>query len=90
MPAALLVLDRQHGLYLPERDWTEDQPAGAGMHELRPSLHRQRTHLGLNDDDAQPFFCQAVEVGVTFWDTANTYQVGISEEIIRLATGPRA
>jgi aryl-alcohol dehydrogenase-like predicted oxidoreductase len=38
-------------------------------------------HMSLNDDDAQPFFCQAVEVGVTFWDTANTYQLGISGEI---------
>lgn len=25
----------------------------------------------LNDDQAQPFFEQAVELGITFWDTAN-------------------
>jgi aryl-alcohol dehydrogenase-like predicted oxidoreductase len=36
----------------------------------------------LDDDAAQPFFLQAVELGVTFWDTANTYQHGTSEELV--------
>src|SRR5579872_880678 len=36
----------------------------------------------LNDEDAQPFFRQAVEAGITFWDTANTYQHGTSEELV--------
>jgi aryl-alcohol dehydrogenase-like predicted oxidoreductase len=36
----------------------------------------------LNDDQAQPFFEQAVELGITFWDTANTYQAGTSEEVV--------
>src|SRR3984885_12838262 len=36
----------------------------------------------LGDDPAQPFFRQAVELGVTFWDTANTYQAGTSEELV--------
>src|SRR5260370_8416334 len=36
----------------------------------------------LDDDDAQPFFRQAVEMGVTFWDTANVYQLGTSEEVV--------
>jgi 1-deoxyxylulose-5-phosphate synthase len=35
----------------------------------------------LADDGAQPFFQQAVELGITFWDTANTYQAGTSEEV---------
>src|ERR1700749_1900974 len=35
----------------------------------------------LADDDAQPFFRQAVELGITFWDTANVYQAGTSEEV---------
>ena len=34
-----------------------------------------------NDDDAQPFFRQAIELGITFWDTANVYQAGTSEEV---------
>jgi len=29
--------------------------------------------------EAQPFFRQAVELGITFWDTANVYQHGTSE-----------
>ena len=36
----------------------------------------------LTEDEAQPFFRQAVELGVTFWDTANVYQLGTSEEIV--------
>src|SRR4029079_10532625 len=35
----------------------------------------------LADDDAQPFFLQAIELGITFWDTANVYQAGTSEEV---------
>ena len=36
----------------------------------------------LDEDDAAPFFQQAVELGVTFWDTANGYQSGTSEEFV--------
>src|SRR6185436_4635288 len=36
----------------------------------------------LTEDRAQPFLRQAVELGVTFWDTANVYQLGTSEEIV--------
>ena len=36
----------------------------------------------LDEDAAQPFFRQAVELGVTFWDTANVYQRGTSEEYV--------
>jgi aryl-alcohol dehydrogenase-like predicted oxidoreductase len=36
----------------------------------------------LDDEDAQPFFRQALELGITFWDTANTYQLGTSEEVV--------
>jgi len=36
----------------------------------------------LADDEAQPYFAQAVELGITFWDTANTYQAGTSEEVV--------
>ena len=36
----------------------------------------------LDDDAAQPFFRQAAEAGITFWDTANTYQHGTSEELV--------
>src|SRR5829696_9751964 len=36
----------------------------------------------LDDDAAQPFFRQAIELGITFWDTANAYQAGTSEELV--------
>ncbi len=36
----------------------------------------------LNEEDSQPFFAQAVESGITFWDTANVYSLGSSEEFV--------
>lgn len=36
----------------------------------------------LTEEDAAPFFRQAVELGITFWDTANVYQAGTSEEVV--------
>jgi 1-deoxyxylulose-5-phosphate synthase len=42
----------------------------------------ERAHRwALADEEAQPFFEQAIELGITFWDTANTYQAGTSEEV---------
>ena len=45
--------------------------AAAGMHQWT-----------LDEEAAAPFFRQAVEHGVTFWDTANVYQGGTSEEFV--------
>jgi aryl-alcohol dehydrogenase-like predicted oxidoreductase len=45
--------------------------AAAGMHAWT-----------LGEEAAAPFFRQAVELGVTFWDTANVYQGGTSEEFV--------
>ena len=50
--------------------------AGAGLHQWT-----------LDEDAAAPFFRQAVEAGVTFWDTANVYQGGTSEEFVSRAIG---
>jgi aryl-alcohol dehydrogenase-like predicted oxidoreductase len=36
----------------------------------------------LGDEAAEPIFRQAVELGITFWDTANAYGFGSSEEIV--------
>ncbi len=36
----------------------------------------------LSEDESGPFFAQAVEHGITFWDTANVYSHGSSEEIV--------
>ena len=35
----------------------------------------------LGDETAAPMFRQAVDLGITFWDTANVYSAGTSEEI---------
>jgi 1-deoxyxylulose-5-phosphate synthase len=35
-----------------------------------------------DDEEAQPFFQQAFELGITFWDAANVYSIGSSEEIV--------
>jgi aryl-alcohol dehydrogenase-like predicted oxidoreductase len=43
----------------------------------------ERAHQwALIDEEAQPFFQQAIELGITFWDTANVYQAGTSEEVV--------
>jgi len=36
----------------------------------------------LDDTAAEPIFRQALELGITFWDTANVYGFGTSEEIV--------
>ena len=36
----------------------------------------------LDDEAAQSFFRQAVEAGITLWDTSNNYQHGTSEELV--------
>lgn len=36
----------------------------------------------LDEESSQPYFRQAVELGITFWDTANSYGAGTSEEFV--------
>jgi len=36
----------------------------------------------LNENESQPFFKQALDLGINFFDTANVYSVGTSEEIL--------
>ncbi len=36
----------------------------------------------LTEEQSQPFFRQAIELGITHWDTANVYQQGTSEEFV--------
>ena len=52
---------------------------GAGLHRWT-----------LDEDAAAPLFRQAVELGVTFWDTANVHQLGTSEEIVDREAGAPA
>ena len=41
-----------------------------------------REEWALDYDAAAPFFRQALELGITFWDTANIYSFGASEKIV--------
>jgi aryl-alcohol dehydrogenase-like predicted oxidoreductase len=43
-----------------------------------PGAHR----WALTENDAATFFRQAIELGITLWDTANSYQNGTSEELV--------
>ncbi|MEU1804755.1 aldo/keto reductase [Streptomyces sp. NPDC019937] len=36
----------------------------------------------LSEEESEPIFRQAAELGITFWDTANVYSFGSSEEIV--------
>jgi len=49
-------------------------PAGP----LRPGSHA----WALNEADSQPFFKQALDLGINFFDTANVYSTGASEEFL--------
>ncbi len=44
--------------------------------------NRGNSRWSLGDEAAEPIFRQAVELGITFWDTANIYSLGTSEEIV--------
>lgn len=49
-------------------------PAG----KLRPGSHAWT----LSEEESQPFLRQALEAGINFFDTANVYAVGASEEVL--------
>src|SRR5580658_7251035 len=49
-------------------------PAGP----LRPGSHA----WALNEADSKPFFKQALDLGINFFDTANVYSTGSSEEFL--------
>jgi aryl-alcohol dehydrogenase-like predicted oxidoreductase len=42
----------------------------------------ERMPWTLDDESAEPLFREALELGITFWDTANIYGHGSSEEIV--------
>jgi aryl-alcohol dehydrogenase-like predicted oxidoreductase len=44
--------------------------------------HRGFNEWSLEEDAAEAFFRQALDLGITFWDTANVYQLGSSEEYV--------
>lgn len=49
-----------------------------GTGELKPGRHA----WALSEQESQPFFRQALELGINFFDTANVYSSGASEEVL--------
>src|SRR5579872_58002 len=41
-----------------------------------------RQPWALNEEESQPFFRQALDLGINFFDTANVYSAGTSEEVL--------
>jgi aryl-alcohol dehydrogenase-like predicted oxidoreductase len=52
-----------------------------GLHDLRRSRAR-RSPWTLPEEQSRPILRQAVELGINFFDTANAYSDGTSEEIV--------
>jgi 1-deoxyxylulose-5-phosphate synthase len=46
--------------------------------ELKPGSHAWT----LNEEESKPFFRQALDLGINFFDTANVYSSGASEEVL--------
>jgi 1-deoxyxylulose-5-phosphate synthase len=43
-------------------------------------ISRGQSQWTLSEEESQPFFQQALDLGITLWDTANVYSLGSSEE----------
>src|SRR5713101_7459940 len=54
---------------------TYGQPATG---KIKPGSHA----WALNEEESQPFLRQALDLGINFFDTANVYSVGASEEVL--------
>jgi aryl-alcohol dehydrogenase-like predicted oxidoreductase len=46
--------------------------------QIKPGSHA----WALNEEESQPFLKQALDFGINFFDTANVYSVGASEEVV--------
>src|ERR1700688_3421086 len=46
--------------------------------KIKPGSHA----WALNEEESQPFLRQALELGMNFFDTANVYSAGASEEVL--------
>jgi aryl-alcohol dehydrogenase-like predicted oxidoreductase len=56
---------------------------GCMSYGVAPAVLRPGSHAwALNEEQSQPFFRQALDLGINFFDTANVYSTGSSEEIL--------
>jgi aryl-alcohol dehydrogenase-like predicted oxidoreductase len=47
-----------------------------------PEADNQKRQWVLNDAESRPFLRQALDLGINFFDTANVYSLGASEEVV--------
>ena len=52
--------------------------ASAAAGKPKPGSHA----WALNEEESRPFFRQALDLGINFFDTANVYSAGASEEVL--------
>jgi aryl-alcohol dehydrogenase-like predicted oxidoreductase len=62
---------------------TYGQPATG---KIKPGSHA----WALNEEDSQPFLRQSLDLGINFFDTANVYSAGASEEVLGRFLGAHA
>src|ERR1700727_776076 len=56
---------------------------GCMSYGVVPTVIRPGSHAwALNEEQSQTFFKQALDLGINFWDTANVYSMGSSEELV--------
>ena len=58
------------------------RPRGAGLYHTPERLGLPLGASGPQAEGAEPIFRQALDFGITFWDTANIYGMGSSEDIV--------
>src|SRR6202043_2421003 len=66
------------------KSWQDGAPGIAnlsGLHELRTRGERE---WGLDEEQGRPFIKRALELDINFFDTANMYGKGRSEEVLGL------
>ena len=62
---------------------TYGQPATG---KIKPGSHA----WALNEEESQPFLRQSLDLGINFFDTANVYSAGASEEVLGRFLGAHA
>jgi 1-deoxyxylulose-5-phosphate synthase len=56
---------------------------GCMTYGVQPAVMRPGSHAwSLNEQESEPFFRQALDLGINFFDTANVYSTGSSEELL--------
>ena len=77
---------RKNGLHQSRQDRPQSLPHLSWLHDLRaPATGKLKpgSHAwALNEEESQPFLRQALDLGINFFDTANVYSSGASEEVL--------